>query len=102
MPPRWTAREDQLIAENIERTASWGGWRKLLPGRTRGAIEMRLVKVRRGEASEKPWTDAQRRSLLGHAAAMARDSGHTVAECAAELERLRRAHERNAGKGSHR
>ena len=43
-----------------------------------------------------PWTEQQRCAMLFHATAMAKDSGHTFAECIAELARLQREHAKSA------
>ena len=91
MGARWTEAEDRALAERMaEHGERWDGWRELLPGRGIGAIRARMDELRRRAT----WTDAQRRTLLAHAAAMARACGHTVADCAAELQRLRSRHAR--------
>lgn len=102
----WTAREDAILRELIPKHGpSWAGWRKELPNRTPDAIAARRktlgLKGPRGryggtrKQSMKPraeWTEQQRCAMLFHATAMAKDSGHTFAECIAELARLQREH----------
>jgi hypothetical protein len=95
MARKWTPVEDAALAENMaEHPPSWEGWRELLPGRSFNAIKARMGEARRREAHARPWTDAQRRSLLEHAVAMSRESGHAIGECVDELARLRREHAR--------
>lgn len=102
----WTAAEDAILREHAAKGPGYIWDHNLLPGRAYTAICSRRQKlgiqfevgttvIRRPSKPakpRKPWTDDQRFSMLAHATAMAKDSGHTFAECIAELARLQREH----------
>jgi len=108
---QWSKAEDAILRKYAAQGPNWIIERGLLPGRKYAAICSRRQKlgiqfepgttvIRRSSKTHKPtkprtpWTDEQRFSMLAHATAMAKDSGHTFAECIAELARLQREHAR--------
>ncbi len=108
----WTAREDAILREHAAKGPGWMVESGLLPDRAYAAICTRRkhlgIQFSRGGAQagrqrrqqrptrparpRTPWTEQQRCAMLFHATAMAKDSGHTFAECIEELARLQREH----------
>jgi hypothetical protein len=105
----WTAQEDAILREHAAKGPGYIWDHNLLPGRGYTAICSRRQKlgiqfepgttvIRRSSKPRKPvkpvkpWTEQQRCAMLFHATAMAKDSGHTFAECITELARLQREH----------
>ncbi|MBP3883656.1 MAG: hypothetical protein J6D54_01785 [Olsenella sp.] len=108
---RWTRREDAILRRHMsEHGPAWPGWRKLLPGRTTGAISMRKAELgaagprsgarepkgRSTARARRRWTKGQRARLLELALEMRRETGHSVEECAEELSRLARRERRGS------
>ena len=109
MSAQWSKAEDAILRKYAAQGPNWIIKRGLLPGRKYAAICSRRQKLgiqfsrggmRSGQRKQhqqptksvKPWTEEQRRALLFHATAMAKDSGHTFAECMYEIARLQREH----------
>ena len=112
MSAQWSKAEDAILRKYAAQGPNWIIERGLLPGRKYAAICARRQKLgiqfsrggmRSGQRKQhqqpmkpvkpnKPWTEQQRCAMLFHATAMAKDSGHTFAECIAELARLQREH----------
>jgi hypothetical protein len=110
---QWSKAEDAILRKYAAKGPNLIIERGLLPGRKYAAICARRQKLgiqfsrggmRSGQQKQprkparpaKPWTVEQRCAMLFHATAMAKDSGHTFAECITELARLQREHAKSA------
>lgn len=119
----WTRAEDQMIADNYAHHGpSWPGWAEMMPDRGTVAIRNRAARlgVRSpvvvggsrtttaaaadggGTAAARqplPWEDRQRRALVRLFAVAQDATGHSAADCSAELARLLGRRRRRGGEG---
>jgi len=85
----WTADEDLKLIQHSNKTASWSGWAKLLPGRSYSAINVRRhalgITVPRVYTD---WTTKQRSALIKGMRALCKEAEHDPYQCMAELNRI--------------
>jgi hypothetical protein len=85
----WTADEDAMLIANANRTASWDGWKRVLPGRSHNAIAMRRHNLGVAEPlTYEDWTHEQRSRLVSGLHALCEEVGHDPHQCIAELHRI--------------
>ncbi len=85
-PGSWSAEEDEVIRLHYPvKPKGWGGWRRLLPNRTRKQVCLRAwqlgVKSPKGEG----WTDKDRKDLIQSVYGVSARTGHPFLGCVKEL-----------------
>ena len=115
----WTRAEDQMIADNYANHGpSWPGWAEMMPDRGTVAIRNRAARLgvrapvapsaapvapdKDGTPAARralPWEDRQRRALVRLFAVAQDATGHSAADCSAELARLLGRRRRHEGEG---
>lgn len=105
----WTQAEDLMIVGNYANHGpSWPGWAEMMPDRGTTAIRNRAARlgVRAPVESPtpppaartaRPWGDRQRKALVRLFAVAQDATGHSAADCSAELARLLEQHGKHEG-----
>ena len=109
----YTEEEDEILRRNAHRSLDWDGWKELLPNRSKCSINSRRARLgigtrrRGGEIAQAPdkatvrrgWGEGQRIALREGVAALVAATGHTLAQCAVEYQRMQ-LEDRKAGRSA--
>ena len=93
MSAKWTEEELATLREHYpEHGPSWRGWRELLPGRTRDAIQIRASYDGCARRRRHPWrwTDLEDRLVLAAALRLSDETGRSVRAIGNRIQELAR------------